>query len=276
MRLDLHTHSSVSDGRVSPSELVAAAVAGGLDVLALTDHDTTAGFGEAQQAAAGTSLVVVPGIEISTRHGVHDLHILGYWVDTTHPAILEHQAVAGRRRADRMRGMVDKLQRLGIAVEFEQVVEAAGPAARVLGRPHLARALLAGGHVRYYGEAFERYLHDGGPAFVLEAFPSVAEAIEVIHRAGGLAVWAHPPREIFAAEIHDFAAAGLDGVECIRPGNPPADSQFFEGTARSLSLMVTGGSDWHGPQYSLVGDFYLEPHEIPEFLAAPQSSVLRR
>jgi 3',5'-nucleoside bisphosphate phosphatase len=275
MKLDLHLHSHVSDGRVPPAAVVEAAIAGGLDVIALTDHDTAAGVAEAKEAAAGTTLYVIPGIEISTRHGPYDLHILGYWMDPEHPALLEHQATARQRRTDRMHGMVEKLQRMGIAVEYEDVVVAAGPGAKVLGRPHLARALLAGGHTRYYGEAFERYIRDGGPAFVLEAFPSVPEAIETIHAAGGLAVWAHPPREIFEEEIRGFAAAGLDGVECLRPGQLPSDSQFLEGTARSLGLLVTGGSDWHGPQHALLGDFFLRPHEIRDFLEAEQSHPLR-
>jgi 3',5'-nucleoside bisphosphate phosphatase len=275
LRFDLHLHSHVSDGRVSPVELVRGALDGGLDVIALTDHDTAAGVPEAVAAAEGTRLFVVPGIEVSTRHGVNDLHILGYWVDPDHPAILAHQAVAASRREVRMHGMIDRLRALGITVRFEEVLEAAGPGTRVLGRPHLARAMVAAGHVRYFGEAFDRYLHDGGPAFVLEAFPSVVEAIDMIHRAGGLAVWAHPPRDVFEVEIRAFADAGLDGVECLRPGSLPSDAQYLEGVAESLGLLVTGGSDWHGPHHNPLGEFSLRPHEIRAFLDAPQSSPLR-
>jgi 3',5'-nucleoside bisphosphate phosphatase len=188
---------------------------------------------------------------------------------------VEHQTTARRRREDRMHGMVEKLRNLGVRIEYEDVLEAAGPDARVLGRPHLARAMLAAGYIRYYGEAFERYLRDGGPAFVLEAFPSVAEAIELIHEVGGLAVWAHPPRDLFEVEIRDFAALGLDGVECLRPATPPAESLYLEAAAESLGLLVTGGSDWHGPPHSLLGDFFLRPHEIRGFLGAKQSHPLR-
>jgi len=276
MKLDLHMHSHVSDGRLAPTAVVEAALAGGLDVIALTDHDTTRGVAEATAAAEGTGLTVVPGIEISTRHGEHDLHILGYWVDPSHPALVEHEEIARHRRVDRMHGMVDKLQRLGIDVEFDDVLKAAGPGTHVLGRPHLARALLERGHIRYFGEAFERFLRDGGPAFVLEAFPSVAEAIELIHRCGGLAVWAHPPRDTFEREIRDFAAAGLDGVECLRPAALPSDIQFLEGTANALGLMVTGGSDWHGPLHAALGDFFLREEDLSGFLAAEQSAPLRR
>jgi 3',5'-nucleoside bisphosphate phosphatase len=275
MKLDLHLHSYVSDGRLAPGALVEAALAGGLNVIALTDHDTVNGVAEAKEAALGTPLYVIPGIEISTRYGEHDLHILGYWVDPAHPAMVEHQATARRRRDDRMRGMVAKLQGLGIQVTYEDVLEAAGPA-RVLGRPHLARALLAHGYVRYFGEAFDRFLHDGGPAFVLEAFPTVAEAIDIIHAAGGVAVWAHPPRDVFEFEIRRFADCGLDGVECLRPNNPPAESLYFEAGAESLGLMVTGGSDWHGPPNTVLGDFFVRPHEVRAFLEAEPSAPLAR
>jgi 3',5'-nucleoside bisphosphate phosphatase len=276
MKLDLHLHSNVSDGRLAPTDVVRAALAGGLDVIALTDHDTSVGVADAQRAAAGSPLFVVPGIEISTCHGIHDLHLLGYWIDTSHPALLQHQETARLRRETRMRGMIQKLQAMKIGIEFEDVVAAAGPEAQVLGRPHLARALFEAGYVRYYGEAFDRFLRDGGPAFVMEAFPSVAEAIDLIHTSGGLAVWAHPPRELFEREIHDFAAAGLDGVECLRPFVAPSESQYLRGVARELGLLVTGGSDWHGPHSIQLGEFFLRPPEIREFLETEQSAPLRR
>ncbi|MBA4157309.1 MAG: PHP domain-containing protein [Gemmatimonadetes bacterium] len=273
-KFDLHVHSHVSDGRLSPAAVVEAAVAGGLDVIAITDHDTVLGVEEAQAAARAYSLRVIPGVEVSTRHGDHELHILGYWIDIHSPAFLEHQETARRRRADRMQGMVGKLQNMGIPVRYEDVIEAAGPDAAVLARPHLARALLAGGHTRWYGEAFERYINDTGPAFVAEGFPSVVDAIEMIHAAGGLAVWAHPPRDLFDREIRGFADAGIDGVECLRPTMAPADSQLFEAAARELGLLITGGSDWHGPLHAGLGEFFLRPDDIRGFLDAPQSAPL--
>jgi 3',5'-nucleoside bisphosphate phosphatase len=275
MKLDLHLHSDVSDGRVAPQDVVRAAIAGGLDAVALTDHDTAAGVPAAKEAALGSRLFVIPGLEISTRFHDHDLHILGYWIDPAHPAILDHQRVAQRRREDRMHRMVAKLNDMGIPIRFEQVLVAAGPSAEVLGRPHLARALLAAGHTRYYTEAFDRYLYDGGPAFVSEAFPTVAEAIERIHAAGGLAVWAHPPRDVFEAEIRRFAGQGLDGVECLRPLLPPAESLYLEAGANAHRLLVTGGSDWHGPGQAELGTFTVRPHEIRGFLDADHSAPLR-
>jgi 3',5'-nucleoside bisphosphate phosphatase len=274
MKLDLHLHSNVSDGRFSPAELVHAAAVGGLDVIALADHDTADGVFAAKSAALGSPLYVIPAIEVSTRHGAQDLHILGYWINPNSPLLLEHQAIARRRREERMRRMVAKLQAMHVAIEYEDVLRVAGPAARVLGRPHLARALLEAGHIRHFGEAFDRYLHDGGPAFVLENFPSVAEAIELIHAADGLAVWAHPPRDTFEREIRAFAALGLDGVECLRPGSPPAESLYLEAGAEALGLLVTGGSDWHGLHSGALGEFFLRPHELRRFLDAAQSMPL--
>jgi predicted metal-dependent phosphoesterase TrpH len=266
MRLDLHVHSHVSDGALAPAAVVKAAHAGGLDVIALTDHDTVAGVAAPQAAGQRYGVQVVTGIEISTRHGDAELHILGYGVDPRSPVMLEHQELAATRRRERMQEMVERLQALGVPVTFEQVLAAAGADATSIGRPHLARALLAGGHTRYYGEAFERYLYDGGPAFVYKAFPPAAAAIDAIHAAGGLAVWAHPPADLFDRGVRELAERGLDGVECFRPLCPSEQAHHFARTARQLGLFATGGSDWHAPRRSLLGDFYLRPEDVADFM----------
>lgn len=265
-RIDLHLHSHASDGHLSPTALVDAAVAGGLDVIALTDHDTTAGVPEALEAARERPIRVIPGIEVSTRHGGLEFHILGYFVDPASEALVHYQQGSAGRRADRMRRMVRKLQEQGIGVDYEDVVKAAGPEAASIGRPHLARALLAGGHTRTYGEAFDRFLADGGSAFVATEFPTVQEAIGMIRAAGGVAVWAHPPMEAFDREIRTFAEWGLAGVECFRPNTPPSESLLFETAGRELGLFPTGGSDWHGPHRTRLGDYYVRPHEVRELL----------
>lgn len=268
MRIDLHIHTHASDGHCSPTAVVDAAVAGGLDVIAITDHDTVAGVREAQAAAAERTLRVIPGIEVSTRHGDAEIHVLGYFVDPDAAAMLGHEAAASHRRVDRMRRMIAKLNEQGVPVTFEEVVAAAGPEAASLGRPHLARALLAAGQIRFFGEAFDRYLRDGGSAFVDTEFPTVDAAIEMIHAAGGLAVWAHPPIDLFDREIRGFADAGLNGVECFRPNTSPSESLLLEAAARSLGLFPTGGSDWHGPHRARLGDFHVKPHEVRELLEA--------
>lgn len=265
MKIDLHLHSHVSDGQLSPAALVQAAAVGGLAVIALTDHDTAAGVEEAVRAAEGLPLRVVPGIEVSTRAGEHEFHVLGYWIDPAAEPIRLYQASAAGRRVRRMEGMVGKLREMGIPITYEEVESAAGPAASI-GRPHLARALLAGGHTRYYGEAFERYISDAGPAFVAERFPTPEEAIAMIHAAGGVAVWAHPPLDLLAGVLPDFVAWGLDGVECFRPSLTGAEIQMLEHSARAHGLFPTGGSDWHGPHRGPLGEFFVRPHEVRELL----------
>jgi predicted metal-dependent phosphoesterase TrpH len=268
MKIDLHVHSHVSDGDLSPAALVAAASAAGLDLIALTDHDTAAGVPAALSAAAGSPLRVSPGIEISTRLVPHELHILGYWIDPESAPIVEHQTASVHRRVDRMERMVESLQRLGIEVSYDDVARAAGPEVRSIGRPHLARALLAGGHTRYYGEAFARFISDSGPAFVAQDFPTPAEAIATIHAAGGVAVWAHPPLDIVEPLLPDFAGWGLDGLECFRPSLARDDMERLRGLARSAGLFPTGGSDWHGPHRGGLGEFSITEADVPELLAA--------
>ena len=267
MKLDLHLHSHASDGQLSPAAVAEAAVAGGLDVIALTDHDTAAGVHEAQEAGREMGLRVIPGIEVSTRHGDDEVHILGYFIDPDSTAIRGHQQDSATRRQDRMRRMVGKLQDLGLGVQYEDVVEAAGPDARSLGRPHLARALLSGGHTRWYGEAFERYIGNSGLAMVATDFPGVREAFDMIHAAGGVAVWAHPEIPVFDREIKRFVEWGLSGVECFRPTTLPADSLFLETVARELGLFPTGGSDWHSPFRNRLGDFFVTERDVSGLLA---------
>lgn len=260
-------HSRVSDGQLSPEELVGAAVTGGLGVIALTDHDTAGGVREAAAAAAVAGIHLVPAIEISSRWEEHEFHVLGYWIDPSSPAILAHQESALSRRTRRMEKMVLRLREMGIPITFEEVLEAAGPETHALGRPHLARALHAAGHTRYHGEAFTRWIGDGGPAFVSEDFPTPSQAIERIHAAGGVAVWAHPQLDIFVAVLPRMREWGLDGVECFRPNLSGAEVQLLENTARSHGLLTSGGSDWHGPHRALLGDFSLRAEDARELLA---------
>lgn len=268
MKIDLHLHSHISDGDLSPTALVEAAVVAGLDLMALTDHDTAAGVDEAVEAARDRPLTVVPGLEISTCYTPHELHVLGYWVNTRAPSILAHQHAAVNRRVERMERMLARLAEMGVPVTLEQVRVAAGPEAQTLGRPHLARALLAGGHIKSFGEAFSRYIADGGPAFVSQDFPTPEEAIATIHAGGGVAVWAHPPLDVVEELLPDFVTWGLDGVECFRPNLQAGDVERLLGLARAHGLFPTGGSDWHGPRrYFELGEFNLRPDQVADLLA---------
>jgi predicted metal-dependent phosphoesterase TrpH len=267
-RVDLHIHTHASDGQLSPTAVVNAAVKGRLDVIAITDHDTGAGLHEALAAARGQPVTVIPGVELSSMQGEDEIHVLGYFVDPDAPSLKAHQASAAGRRADRMREMVNRLQQLGVPVQYEDVLRIAGPEASSLGRPHLARALQAAGHTRSVGEAFDLYLKDGGSAFVETPFPGVREAIETIHQAGGVAVWAHPDLEVFDREVRNFASWGLNGIECFRPNTPPVESMLFDKVAREMGLFRTGGSDWHGPHRGRLGDWAVRSDEVRELLAS--------
>lgn len=244
------------------------AAAGRLDVIAIADHDTVSGVAEAVSAAEPLPLQVVPAIEISTRHGDRELHILGYFVDIDSPAMLRHQDLARVRRVERMQGMVERLQGFGIPVEYADVTRAAGPDASSIGRPHLARALLERGHTRTFAEAFDRYIGDRGPAFVRSDFPGVRDAIDAIREAGGVPVWAHPEVNVFDENIRTFAGWGLSGVECYRPNTPPAECHLFETAALQLGLFRTGGSDWHGSHRGPLGDFAVAYRDVRELLDA--------
>jgi len=265
-RVDLHIHSHASDGQLSPAAVVRAAVTGRLDVISLTDHDTAAGLREAMDAAAGQPLAFVPGVELSSMEDGNEIHVLGYFVDPDAASLRAHEAHAGGRREERMRGMVRKLQAQGVGVEMDDVLRIAGPEAASLGRPHLARALQQGGHTRSVGEAFDLYLKDGGSAFVPTEFPTVRNAIDTIHDAGGVAVWAHPDLEVFERQVNTFAEWGLDGIECFRPNTPPVESMLFDRVARDLGLFRTGGSDWHGPHRGKLGDWAVRGDEVRALL----------
>ncbi len=267
MRVDLHLHTWTSDGDVSPAEVVRLAASARLDVIAITDHDTAAGVGEAVAESVGRDILVIPGIEVSTRWSDQELHVLGYWIDPQAEPILEHQRRATSRRSTRMGAMVDRLQSLGIGITFEDVETAAGPTVQTLGRPHLARALHNRGFTRFYGEAFARYIGDTGPAFVAEGFPLPEDAIDTIHRAGGVAVLAHPPLAWIPEALESLVEMGLDGLECFRPGLDQADISMLERLAGRFELLTTGGSDWHGPRRVGLGEFAVPAARVERLLA---------
>jgi len=278
VRIDLHLHTNASDGQLAPAELVRTARRARLDLIAITDHDTVAGVEEAleearrggDEDAAGEAdvarTIVIPGIEVSSTHAGGELHFLGYFVDHRLPLLTDFATAAAERRRSRIRGMIELLARLGIEIEYDDVVAAAGVGATNLGRPHLARALVARGYVTTIGDAFERYLGDDGPAFLPTELLTPREAIELIEAAGGLAVWAHPPRELVESELEKFVEWGLQGLECHRPRNTTTTTHHLLFAAEAYELLVTGGSDWHGDWHGPLGGFSVGEHQIEEFL----------
>ncbi len=261
-------HSQASDGSETPTEVVRAAAAGRLDVVALTDHDTTGGLEEARRAAERFPIEVVSGIEISTVHVGEGLHILGYFVDPAARRLSAYAARAGGRREERMREMLRRLAGQGIRVPYASVADVAGSSRRNVGRPHLARALVRAGHAESVSDAFGRLIGNEHPAYVPTSFVSAEEAVRMILEAGGIPVWAHPPFGLVEALLPGLKAAGLRGIEVYRPRNRPERILALERIARSWDLLVTGGSDWHGPDSGTLGEFCVSSDEVEEFLEA--------
>lgn len=241
--VDLHAHSTASDGSQAPAAAVAAAHAAGVAALALTDHDTLAGIAEARAAAEPLGLRLVPGVELSVHHLDHEVHLLGLHIRDV-DAMQNELEVFRTRRTARAVSIVGKLNALGVDIRMDAVLaQAAGGA---VGRPHVAKALIALGAVRDAREAFDRYLGAGKPAYVGKERLEIAEGIALIHRAGGIAVLAHPAGEGRREVIEPLAAAGLDGVEIRHPSHSAEDIRRLTALAEFLSLVPSGGSDWHG------------------------------
>lgn len=240
---DLHFHSIVSDGVETPAELVARAVAAGLSVAALTDHDAVHGIAAFEAAAAGTGLIAAGGAELSVSERGEDVHLLGLFVDPSEPALGARLAGIRTDRDRRGEAMVEKLATLGVELDLPALRAAVGEGA--FGRPHVARALVAKGVVASSEEAFERFLREGRPAFVPKARWSLAEAVEAVRRAGGLAVLAHPVwYSDVAGLLRQGRDLGLDGVEVWHPDNDGREEELLR-EAEALGLLVTAGSDFH-------------------------------
>jgi predicted metal-dependent phosphoesterase TrpH len=241
--VDLHMHSTASDGSRAPAEVVRAAKKANLAAIALTDHDSVAGLSEAQAAGAELGVRLVNGVELSAVEGETETHLLGLHLRDTE--VLE-RGLAGLRemRARRARTIVERLNALGVAVSFEAVLAQAGSG--VVGRPHVARALIAEGWATDARDAFDRYLGAGRPAYVAKEQLSMCDAIAMIHTAGGLAVLAHPGPGGTRERIEALRALGLDGVEVKHPSHSPADTTRLRGLCEQLGLLPSGGSDWHG------------------------------
>lgn len=258
--LDLHVHSTCSDGLDEVEEVVALAARAGLEGLALTDHDTFEGLDRARAAADVHGLELVPGVEFSAELDGWSVHLLGLWVDPAEPVLLAELARLRNERSDRAERIAARLAELGAPVSMARVRELAGSAP--IGRPHLAAAVVQAGHATSEREVFDRWLHDGGPAHVPKHAVEPRRAVELLHGAGGVAVLAHPAIRgpegaavLTDAVIADLAAAGLDGLEVDHPDHPHPVRDRLRALAARLDLVVTGGSDHHGAvKAQRVGD----------------------
>ena len=269
MRLDLHVHTTASDGSLSPAEVVGLAADGGLDVLAITDHDTVAGIPAAMDAAAKTALRLIAGIEVSSTHEGAEYHFLGYFVDPQADSIKAHQRHAVGGRESRMDQMVDHLRRQGLLIEMTDVLDAAGPDRSAIARPHLARALVLKGYATSVVDAFDRLIGDDHPAYVPTGLATPDEAIRMILEAGGTPVWAHPPIHALTHLLPAFVGAGLKGMEVYRPRATAGHIRKLERAAKAAGLLVTGGSDWHdGDRGHALGTFFVTEENVGGLLEA--------
>ena len=252
--IDLHVHSDYSDGRMSPRQIVDRGLTLGLKAIAITDHDCLSGYEEAAAYAEGKSIEIVAATEFSAEVGKSDIHILAYLFRPDNAGF--RKALDGFRnlRYERGNKMVERLQALGVKVNFEDVMEVAGKAA--VGRPHLAEAMVKNGQVSSYDQAFKRYLFQGGPVYMSKAKLAPAEAIELIHAADGLAVMAHPGLTKRDDIIDGLAADGLDGLEIFHPTHNSSSRKRYGQMALRHSLCLTGGSDAHHRpgRYGDIGD----------------------
>lgn len=269
MKLDLHVHSTASDGTVPPEEVVERAIAGGLDVLALSDHDTVAGVERAVAAARGRRLHIIPAIEMSSTFEGADIHVLGYFVDVRSDVFARHAKRNHERRAARMAEMVERLALQGVTVTTRQLDEQRGSARVAYSRPHLARALVKAGYAATVGHAFRRLIGNDRPAYVPTRIATPEEVTRVIRAAGGIPVWAHPHAKHFDRLLPRLVDAGLGGLEAYRATRVYLGIGELEEAARREGLVLTGGSDWHGPEGGAeLGDFYVTGEEVADFLAA--------
>lgn len=274
MRIDLHTHSTRSDGTDTPAELVQQARAAGLDAVALTDHDATAGWDEAQEAADRVGIRLIRGIEISTTFHGASVHLLGYEFDPAYtPLVEELERVLGGR-TQRLPRLLDKLAELGMPLTEQEVLAVAGDAA-AWGRPHVADAMIAKGYIADRAEAFRDWLVPGKPAYVGRYSADLFEAVRLVREAGGRPViahaWARDSRDKITADVlAELAQAGLAGIEVDHPDHDAHDRAALAAIASDLGLVRTGSSDYHGtgkgPEFHL-GANTTDPEQLERLLS---------
>jgi 3',5'-nucleoside bisphosphate phosphatase len=281
MRIDLHTHSSVSDGTESPAELLVTARGAGLDVVALTDHDTTAGW-SAAEAARPPGLTVVPGMELSCRWFPDDqppisVHLLAYLFDPTHPGFAAERARLRDERLERGERIVAALAGAGYPVSWERIVQESEGG--VVGRPHIARALVEGGAADSVDHAFATLLHHRSPYYVAKADTDVREGIALVRAAGGVPVFAHGlatkrGRIVGDAAIAAMVDAGLLGLEVDHPDHSEGERAHLRDVAADFHLITTGSSDYHGTNKATpIGACTTDPEQLEAILAAGTGSA---
>ncbi|NIM04693.1 MAG: PHP domain-containing protein [Armatimonadetes bacterium] len=268
-RIDLHLHTTCSDGTLSPAETVKEALRRGLSIIAITDHDTAVGIAPALEAASGTGLRVVPGIELNTDYKGQEVHILGYGIDPEAEALRDaHQRMVDARH-QRNLAILGRLEALGMGLDVKRVEEIAQ--GEIVARPHIAKAMVEAGHVGSLQEAFDRFLKKGAPAFVERESLTPQEACQAILRSGGLPVLAHAGKADYEVLIKELLPFGLRGIEAYHTDHSAAQQVKLRNMAERFNLLTTGGSDSHGPKWGRpaeMGSVPIPPEALEKFLAA--------
>ena len=274
MTVDLHIHTTCSDGIRTPEQTVAEALQKGLKVISITDHDITTGVKRAEEAAKGSAIEIIPGVEINSFWGKQEIHILGYYIDIDCVHLQQQLEIIRLARENRARQMVEKLQTLQYQITFEEVKQFAGTGA--IGRPHIARLLVRKSYFRKTDEVFQHLLSPGGKAYVEQQRISPIEAIAVVKQAGGIPVIAHPG--IYHQEIdwEQLIQHGLAGVEVYHTKHTKKDIEIYEAIARQYNLLVTGGSDCHGVATSAIIGTLNIPIAIADRLKEFHSKIFQK
>jgi len=279
--IDLHVHTTFSDGTLTPQQVVRLAERVGLSAIAITDHDTVRGNQEAIQEGERLGVEVVPGVEVSVDFHAGTMHVLGYYIDFDCEALVETLQRIESARHERNKQILEKLARLGMPLDYETIKAVAreGP----VGRPHIAQALVHKGHVANLRDAFDKYLKKGAPAYAERLRFSEVDAIGVIRQAGGLAVLAHPKSlccddsASLSGIVARLVSLGLQGVEVYYPSHSAEMQRTYESLARQYGLLITGGTDFHGAIYPEIqlgsgyGDLYV-PYSLLEAMKASAAS----
>ena len=248
--IDLHLHTTASDGVMTPSELVRYAKAKGLRAIAITDHDTIEGLEEGLSEGERIGFEVIPGLEISVKHSPGSMHLLGYFLDIHHPLLTERLQYLQQARAERNPKIAEKLKELGVKLTYEEVLKASGGGQ--VGRPHFAQVLMEKGYVRTFQEAFDRFLKKGAAAYVEKVRFAISEALHFIKEAGGVAVLAHPNtlgmkgHSALEDLVLQLVKEGLQGIEVYYPEHSPLEVAQYKVLAERHGLLATGGTDYHG------------------------------
>jgi predicted metal-dependent phosphoesterase TrpH len=240
-------HTTSSDGRCTPEELVQRAFGAGIRIMSVTDHDTMAALGPATRAAEAVGMSVIPGIEITSVHKGKDVHVLAYFLSESAPGLQELLASQRRQRVERAKQIGDRLERLGVPVDVDALVQtASAPGGKAIARPQIAQALIAAGHVATVQEAFDKYLAEDSPAYVPHRGASPADVVALVSAGGGIASLAHPgyrPQDEIVPALVD---AGLEAIEVFHSSHDAAAEAHYLALARRHDLLITGGSDYHG------------------------------